>query len=113
MDYQKLTDVILKKKENLKNLGRIVGQKFNNIILTENGFRDWYQFFDLLKESLKKSQYKNIIIAIDEFPYLYSSNTAIASIFQKGWDEILKEIPVFLIICGSSISMTGSVDGGM
>ena len=96
-------------KENLKNLGRIAGQKFNNIILTENGFRDFYQFFDFLKESLckylKESQYKNIIIAIDEFPYLYSSNTAIASIFQKGWDEILKELPVFLIICGSSISM--------
>ena len=96
-------------KENLKNLGRIAGQKFKNIILVENGFRDWYQFFDFLKESLKEylkeSQYKNIIIAIDEFPYLYSSNAAIASIFQKGWDEILKKLPVFLIICGSSISM--------
>ena len=96
-------------KENLYNLARIVGQKFNNIILAENGFRDFYQFFDLLKESLKetlkKSKYNNIIIAIDEFPYLCSSNDAIASIFQKGWDEILKELPVFLILCGSSISM--------
>jgi len=96
-------------KENLYNLARIVGQKFNNIILAENGFRDFYQFFDLLKESLKetlkKPRYNNIIIAIDEFPYLCSSNAAIASIFQKGWDEILKELPVFLILCGSSISM--------
>ena len=96
-------------KENLYNLARVAGQKFNNIILAENGFRDFYQFFDLLKESLKeslkKSQHRNIIIAIDEFPYLCSSNDAIASIFQKGWDEILKVLPVFLIICGSSISM--------
>jgi len=92
-------------KENLKNLGRIVGQKFNNLILAENGFRDWYQFFNFLKESLKQFQDNKIIIAIDEFPYLYSSNPAISSIFQKGWDEILKGLPVFLIICGSSISM--------
>jgi AAA+ ATPase superfamily predicted ATPase len=88
-------------KENLKNLGRIAGRKFNNLILVENGFNDWYQFFDFLKESLKE----RIVIAIDEFPYLYSSNTAISSIFQKGWDENLKDLPIFLIICGSSVSM--------
>jgi len=88
-------------KENLKNLGRIAGRKFNNLILIENGFNDWYQFFNFLKRSLKE----RIVIAIDEFPYLYSSNTAISSIFQKGWDENLKNLPVFLIICGSSISM--------
>lgn len=88
-------------KENLKNLGRIAGRKFNNLILVENGFNDWYQFFNFLKESLKE----RIVIAIDEFPYLYSSNTAISSIFQKGWDENLKDLPIFLIICGSSVSM--------
>ena len=88
-------------KENLKNLSRITGRKFNNLILVENGFSDWYQFFNFLKESLKE----RIVIAIDEFPYLYSSNTAISSIFQKGWDENLKDLPIFLIICGSSISM--------
>src|SRR4030043_1187261 len=88
-------------KENLKNLSRITGRKFNNLILVENGFNDWYQFFNFLKRSLKE----RIVIAIDEFPYLYSSNTAISSIFQKGWDENLKNLPVFLIICGSSVSM--------
>lgn len=88
-------------KENLKNLGRIAGRKFNNLILVENGFNDWYQFFNFLKGSLKE----RIVIAIDEFPYLYSSNTAISSIFQKGWDENLKDLPIFLIICGSSVSM--------
>ena len=88
-------------KENLKNLGRIAGRKFNNLILVENGFNDWYQFFNFLKRSLKE----RIVIAIDEFPYLYSSNTAISSIFQKGWDENLKDLPIFLIICGSSVSM--------
>ena len=88
-------------KENLKNLGRIAGRKFNNLILVENGFNDWYQFFNFLKRSFKE----RIVIAIDEFPYLYSSNTAISSIFQKGWDENLKDLPIFLIICGSSVSM--------
>ncbi|MCL4384898.1 MAG: ATP-binding protein [Actinobacteria bacterium] len=88
-------------KENLRNLGRIVGNKFGSSIVIENGFNDWYQFFNFLKDTVKE----RIVIAIDEFPYLFSSNKAISSVFQKGWDEILKYLPVFLILCGSSISM--------
>jgi AAA+ ATPase superfamily predicted ATPase len=88
-------------KENLRNLGRIAGNKFESSIVAENGFNDWYQFFNFLKDVLKEKT----IVVIDEFPYLFSSNKAISSIFQKGWDEILKDLPVFLILCGSSISM--------
>jgi len=88
-------------KENLRNLGRIAGNKFESSIVAENGFNDWYQFFNFLKDELRGK----IIVAIDEFPYLFSSNKAISSIFQKGWDEILKDLPVFLILCGSSITM--------
>ncbi|MHB1377341.1 MAG: ATP-binding protein [Candidatus Humimicrobiaceae bacterium] len=88
-------------KENLRNLGRIAGNKLGSSIVAENGFNDWYQFFNFLKDTVKE----RTIIAIDEFPYLFSSNKAISSVFQKGWDEILKNLPIFLILCGSSISM--------
>ncbi len=88
-------------KENLKNLGRIAGRKFGSSIVAENGFDSWYQFFNFLRETSKE----RIIVAIDEFPYLYSANKAVSSIFQKGWDEILEGLPIFLILCGSSISM--------
>lgn len=44
-------------------------------------------------------------MAIDEFPYLADGNKGISSIFQAGWDEYLKDTPIYLILCGSSIGM--------
>ncbi|MEW6419050.1 MAG: ATP-binding protein [Nitrospirota bacterium] len=87
--------------EQLKNLGRIVGEYFNDSILISAGFKDWYQFFTYIKE--KPSS--RLILVIDEFPYLVNSNPAISSIFQKGIDEHLKQSNVFLILMSSSIGM--------
>jgi len=89
---------------NLKFLGRVVGEFFEDNFLAENGFRDWYQFFQYLKDNVKK----RMVLAIDEFPYLAHANKAISSVFQKGWDEYLSDLPIFLILCGSSISMMES-----
>lgn len=88
--------------EQLKNLGREVGNHFKDSILQEAGFKDWYQFFEYLA---KKSSRKRIAMIIDEFPYLVNSNRAISSIFQKGIDTHLKNSSVFLILLGSSIGM--------
>jgi len=90
--------------ENLKALGRAVGKHFEDSLLVKNGFRDWYDFFEYLKQRVKTKT----IIAIDEFPYLAEGNKAISSVFQKGWDETLKKLPIFLILCGSSIGMMES-----
>lgn len=87
--------------EQLKNLGRIVGEYFNDSILIGAGFRDWYQFFSYIIEKQKT----RLIFVIDEFPYLVNSNPAISSIFQKGIDEHLKQTDVFLLLMGSSIGM--------
>ncbi|MFQ6044576.1 MAG: ATP-binding protein, partial [Candidatus Poribacteria bacterium] len=51
------------------------------------------------------SQDKRLIIVIDEYPYLCSVNTAFPSILQRIWDERLKASQIFLVLCGSSISM--------
>ncbi len=87
--------------EQLKNLGRIVGEYFNDMVLVDAGFKDWYQFFRYIREKHKK----RLILVIDEFPYLVNSNRAISSIFQKGIDEYLKGTNIFLILMGSSIGM--------
>lgn len=87
--------------EQLRNLGRLVGEYFNDRILIDAGFKDWYQFFGYIK---KKSP-DRLILAIDEFPYLVDSNRAISSIFQKGIDEYLKDSSIFLILTGSSVGM--------
>ncbi|MGC8722175.1 MAG: ATP-binding protein, partial [Caldisericaceae bacterium] len=93
---QKISD-----NDNLKMISKLVGEYFNDIILQSSGFANWQTFFVYLKEKIKEK----MIITIDEFPYLAEANKGISSIFQSGWDEFLKETPVYLIICGSSIAM--------
>lgn len=48
------------------------------------------------------------IIVLDEFQYLGKSNPAFPSIFQRIWEEILKDRQVMVILCGSLISMMES-----
>lgn len=88
-------------KEQLKNLGRIVGTFTQDSILTYAGFRDWYQLFDYFKIKFER----RLIFVIDEFPYLANANPAISSIFQKGIDDVLSQSDMFLILMGSSIGM--------
>lgn len=88
--------------EQLKNLGRSVGEYFKDMVLAEGGFRDWEQFFRYLRE---KSEKKRLVLAIDEFPYLVNAARAISSIFQKGIDTHLKDTKLLLILLGSSIGM--------
>ena len=53
----------------------------------------------------KKIQNKELIIVFDEFSYLVERDDSIPSQFQVIIDEILKKTNIFLILCGSSISM--------
>lgn len=48
------------------------------------------------------------VIVLDEFQYLGKSNSAFPSIFQRIWEEILKNKSVMVILCGSLISMMES-----
>lgn len=48
------------------------------------------------------------IIVIDEFQYIGKSNPAFPSVFQRIWEEVLKEKSVMVILCGSLISMMES-----
>ena len=48
------------------------------------------------------------IIVIDEFQYVGKSNPAFPSVFQRIWEEQLKNQSVMVILCGSLISMMES-----
>jgi AAA+ ATPase superfamily predicted ATPase len=63
---------------------------------------DW---IDLFNEFTKWNKNTHTLIIIDEFPDLIEINHAIPSIFQKIWDQNLKNTPTMLIILGSSIAM--------
>lgn len=90
--------------EQLKELGRIVGEYFKDDILIKNGFSDWLEVFSYLKNKATGK----FILAIDEYPYLVESDSSTSSLFQKGWDEYLKDSKTFVILSGSSIAMMES-----
>ncbi len=90
--------------DQLKELGRVIGNYFNDKILARNGFRDWIEFFEYVSSKGNEP----LAIAIDEYPYLVETHGAISSIFQKGWDQYLKNSKIFFILLGSSISIMES-----
>src|SRR3989344_4158035 len=91
--------------DQLQELGQIVGNYFSDEILIKNGFTDWIQVFSYIKT---KADTQPLILAIDEYPYLTENDKSTSSLFQKGWDEYLKNTNIFLILCGSSIAMMES-----
>lgn len=64
--------------------------------------KDWIELFN---EFTKWNKNTHTIIIIDEFPTLIETNRAIPSIFQKIWDQNLKNTLTMLILLGSSITM--------
>ncbi|OJI06436.1 ATPase [bacterium CG10_46_32] len=91
--------------DQLRELGQIVGSYFKDEILIKNGFGDWLEVFSYLKT---KTTAEPLILAIDEYPYLTENDKSTSSLFQKGWDEYLKNTKIFLILSGSSIAMMES-----
>ena len=87
-------------KDQLWEISQRVGEFFNDSIISKTGFNDWITLFEYLK---RKNEH--FVFVIDEFPYLIDAERAITSLFQKGWDEYLSNSKIFLILCGSSISM--------
>lgn len=96
----------LAEKDQLVFLGKSTGEFFNDTILEEQGFKDWYSFFKYLRvKAPEPGKGEKLILVVDEFPYLARTNPAISSVFQKGIDSYLKDTNIFLILLGSSIGM--------
>lgn len=86
-------------KEQLSMLSEKAGLLLKDEFLISRGFGNWYEFFKYIKGKGR------IIVVVDEFPFLIETNNAIPSIFQKGWDEDLKDSEIYLVLLGSSIGM--------
>jgi len=87
-------------REQLKQLSAAFANFYHEPLLASRGFSDWGEMFLYLGGKKER-----LILVIDEFPHLLDADAAIASIFQKGWDEHLRESSVILILLGSSIGM--------
>ncbi|HIG93777.1 TPA: ATP-binding protein [Candidatus Woesearchaeota archaeon] len=64
------------------------------------------RFEDLFREIFIQTRFKEkVVIIIDEFPYWIAEDKKVLSEFQYLWDEILTSQSVFLILCGSYMSV--------
>ncbi|NHX41864.1 MULTISPECIES: ATP-binding protein [Haloarcula] len=61
----------------------------------------WDEAFDYLGEKLRSEE---VVVVIDEFPYLVSENDSVPSYVQGFVDEQLQETDSMLVLCGSSVS---------
>lgn len=65
--------------------------------------------WDILFKAIMDTPFESKpVIVLDEFQYLGKANPAFPSIFQRIWEEILKDKSVMVILCGSLISMMES-----
>ena len=65
-------------------------------------FNNWDGLFKFITDIAKNER---IVVAFDEVGYINKANPAFYSILQRMWDEKLRDTNIFLILCGSSISM--------
>lgn len=91
--------------QNINNFKELVIYNTKKELLKDINITNWEILFKAIVEG--KSNTKKIIV-IDEFQYLGKTNSAFPSIFQKIWDEILKNKNIMVILCGSLISMMES-----
>lgn len=73
-----------------------------NDLLRAASVSSWDAIFKAIMDTSFSSK---PVIVIDEFQYIGKSNPAFPSIFQRIWEEQLKNKSVMVILCGSLISM--------
>lgn len=91
--------------QNKENFQKLIAKNLKSSLLESIKVEEWEVLFRAIVET--KSERKKVIV-IDEFQYLGKINPAFPSIFQKIWDEILKDKNVMVILCGSLIHMMES-----
>jgi AAA+ ATPase superfamily predicted ATPase len=66
----------------------------------EFSFSGWEKAFD----ETAALAHKPLVLVIDEYPYLAQAERSISSILQNYCDTVFKNIPLMIILCGSSMS---------
>jgi len=75
-------------------------------VLNAGDFLDSLESWQSVYSFIESTEFsKRINIIIDEFTYLYNSNPAYDSGLQNAIDRILKNKNIFLILCGSEVSV--------
>lgn len=86
-------------KLNLEDFSKIIQIHFDKMYISS--FNSWEDAFDYIAN---KTTSRTAII-IDEFPYIVEENPSVKSLLQHAIDHKFKQKNIFLILCGSSVSM--------
>ena len=82
-----------------------VAEFVDSDLLRSADIKSW----DVLFKSIMDTPFESKpVIVLDEFQHLGKANHAFPSVFQRIWEEILKDKSVMVILCGSLISMMES-----
>lgn len=69
-----------------------------------DGIAEWEGVFHYISQ-MAAEDHGNVVVVIDEFPYITDSDKALPSVLQRFWDvEVHKGGGMKIILCGSSIS---------
>ena len=88
--------------QNMISLKNLIADNLKNNLLSVIQSISWEMLFKTVADETIENKK---VIVIDEFQYLGKINPAFPSIFQKIWDEILKDKNIMVILCGSLINM--------
>lgn len=84
---------------NLEDFSKVIQFHFDKTYIAS--FRSWEDAFDYIGS---KANERTAVI-IDEFPYIIDENPSVKSILQHVIDHNWKRKNIFLILCGSSVSI--------
>lgn len=88
--------------QNRESFKKIIANNLKNDLLDNSIVDNW----EILFKTITDTEFKGKkLIVIDEFQYLGKINSSFPSIFQKIWDENLKDKNIMVILCGSLINM--------
>ena len=93
-----------KQNENLQieRFKNQIAENFKDEFLKKIEIKNWDTLFEYL---ITKISNEKFVLVIDEFQYLSLINKNFSSIFQRIYDEKLKDKNIMVILCGSLISM--------
>ncbi len=86
----------------LKRLSRILAKTFADPLIEKQILQSWDAALEYIYQ---KSIGERLAVILDEFPYIVKTSPQILSVLQEFWDEKLKSSKIFLVICGSLLSM--------
>lgn len=85
-----------------RNVSRFKGkiaEYFGEPVIESGDFEEVFSYL------IKRLKGEKIVVVFDEFSYLIEKDDAVPSLFQVVCDEVLRNENIFLVLCGSSVSM--------